>query len=193
MKNLLSLLIVLSLSACATQLETSHSIDKAATSSSASTEQQKPKIPTVCEAPAHHQFDFWIGDWEVTTPDGQYAGKNSIKPILNGCALYESWTGKSGYRGDSINFYDQTRKQWHQTWIDYAGNPLYGDGGLVDGNMVLSGHGFDAKGNKITNRITWTPNDDGSVRQHWQTSVDGKEWTTVFDGLYKKISIKRMP
>ena len=35
-------------------------------------------------------------------------------------------------------------------------------------------------------RITWTPNADGSVRQHWETSTDdGKTWKTSFDGLYR--------
>lgn len=188
MKKIFILLVVLSLSACASQLDTGSDAaeEKFESVASATSEQAQPQLPTVCEAEAHHQFDFWIGDWTVTTPDGQYAGKNSIKPILNGCALYESWTGSSGYRGDSINFYDSNKKQWHQTWIDYAGNSLYGDGGLVNGNMVLSGSGLDATGNKITNRITWTPNPDGSVRQHWESSPDGETWTTVFDGLYKK-------
>jgi len=141
-----------------------------------------------CSTDEYRQFDFWIGDWTVTTPDGNYAGKNSITPMLNGCALYESWTGKSGYRGDSVNFYDAVKGVWHQTWIDYAGNALYGDGGIVDGSMVLSGSGKNAKGEAIINRITWTPNADGSVRQHWEVSSDNKEsWTSVFDGLYQKV------
>lgn len=144
-------------------------------------------MPQPCTTSHYRQFDFWIGEWTVTTPDGKYAGKNSIQPILNGCALYESWTGASGYRGDSLNFYDTSRGVWHQTWIDFAGGPLYGDGGLVDGSMVLSGSGKDRKGNNITNRITWTPNADGSVRQHWEVSSDAQaSWNTVFDGLYKK-------
>ena len=146
-------------------------------------------ISPQCQAPEYRQFDFWIGEWSVTTPDGKLAGKNSIQPILNGCALYESWEGASGYRGDSINFYDRNRQQWHQTWIDFQGNPLYGDGGMVDSSMVLSGQGRDSQGKPITNRITWTPNEDGSVRQHWETSQDkGETWTTVFDGLYKKLN-----
>ena len=146
------------------------------------------KRPAPCSAPEYRHFDFWIGEWTVTTPDGQYAGKNSIQPMLNGCALYESWTGSSGYRGDSVNFYDQVKNRWHQTWIDYAGNALYGNGGLVDDSMVLSGPGKNAKGIDIINRITWTPNQDGSVRQHWETSSDkGQTWATSFDGLYTKV------
>jgi hypothetical protein len=35
------------------------------------------------------------------------------------------------------------------------------------------------------NRITWSPNPDGSVRQHWEQSSDGgTTWATIFDGLY---------
>jgi hypothetical protein len=37
------------------------------------------------------------------------------------------------------------------------------------------------------NRITWTPNPDGTVRQRWDQSTDsGATWTTVFDGLYAR-------
>jgi hypothetical protein len=31
-----------------------------------------------CAGAEHHQFDFWIGDWDVTTPDGKPAGRNRI-------------------------------------------------------------------------------------------------------------------
>ena len=34
-------------------------------------------------------------------------------------------------------------------------------------------------------RGTWTPNPDGSVRQHFEISADdGATWTTWFDGKY---------
>lgn len=177
---LLSLLSLFILLACSSVATHSEEVAVSEVENVPQTTQTKP-----CSAEQYRQFDFWIGDWTVTTPDGEFAGKNSIKPMLNGCALYESWTGKSGYRGDSINFYDQVKGQWHQTWIDYAGNALYGDGGLVNGSMVLSGMGKNAQGQDIINRITWTPNKDGSVRQHWETSSDNAlSWTSVFDGLY---------
>ena len=36
-------------------------------------------------------------------------------------------------------------------------------------------------------RIAWTPDADGSVRQHWQQSTDdGASWATVFDGIYRR-------
>ena len=36
-------------------------------------------------------------------------------------------------------------------------------------------------------RIRWTPQDDGSVQQHWQTSDDaGETWQTSFLGIYRR-------
>lgn len=53
--------------------------------------------------------------------------------------------------------------------------------------MVLSGKSFNSKKQIIYNRITWTPNDNGTISQHWQTSSDqGNNWHTAFDGLYEK-------
>ena len=43
-----------------------------------------------------HQFDFWIGEWEVTA-GGKPAGMNSIQPILDGCVLQENWKGSGGW------------------------------------------------------------------------------------------------
>ena len=138
--------------------------------------------PGPCTAPEYRQFDFWIGDWRVTTPDGKHAGDNRIEKVLDGCALHESWQGASGGRGFSYNAWDGDRKVWHQTWVDKQGTILLLEGGLKDGAMVLSG----TQGATL-NRITWTPNKDGSVRQHWETSADrGKTWQTAFDGLYRR-------
>lgn len=135
-----------------------------------------------CSAPEHRQFDFWVGEWRVTTPDGKHAGDNRIESILDGCALHESWRGASGGAGFSYNAYDVSRKLWHQTWVDRHGNLLLLEGGLRDGKMVLSG----LQG-KTLNRITWTPGADGTIRQVWETSADqGKTWQTAFDGAYTR-------
>ncbi len=141
-----------------------------------------------CTAEHDRQFDFWIGDWDVTVVgSGQVAGTNSIHPILDGCVLHEVYETPAGYRGQSFNSYDPQTGQWHQTWVDNFGLVLKIDGGIVDGKMVLSGPGRDQQGNDIINRITWTPHDDGSVQQTWDVSADGgATWVNSFDGLYRK-------
>lgn len=135
-----------------------------------------------------HQFDFWIGEWEVTA-DGKHAGTNTIQPILDGCVLQETWSGAQGGAGTSLNFYDPARKAWRQLWVWRGGSTLELEGGLVDGRMVLRGDSTDREGKAVANRITWSANPDGSVRQHWETSSDGgATWQSTFDGLYRRRS-----
>ena len=145
-----------------------------------------------CGAPEYRQFDFWLGDWSVTS-DGQPAGTNSIYPIHGGCALQENWkgAGEGGITGTSFNIYDKTSGRWHQTWVDAGGTLLLLDGGLVGGVMVLSGErpARDGKGTAL-HRISWTPNEDGTVRQLWEVSQDeGGNWSVLFDGLYSKAEL----
>lgn len=144
----------------------------------------EPERSEACSEPAHRQFDFWSGDWEVRNPAGQLVGSNRIEIILGGCALTETWTSAGPHRGVSINFYDESTTRWHQTWIGNDGQALYLDGSWQNGQMVLRGAGVARDGTKRIERITWTPNADGSVRQHWEISTDGAEWRTVFDGKY---------
>lgn len=139
--------------------------------------------PPSCDSEKHRQFDFWVGEWNVTT-NGQPAGHNRITLVYGDCALREDWSSVTPYRGGSFNIYDRANDKWHQTWVDSAGTLLELDGGMVDGKMVLTGQRPGPDGSMTINRITWTPNDDGSVRQLWETSTDGETWTAAFDGLY---------
>ncbi|HEX2219147.1 MAG TPA: hypothetical protein VHG35_10100 [Gemmatimonadales bacterium] len=140
-----------------------------------------------CSAPEHRQFDFWIGDWEVSTADGAVAGRNRIESILDGCALKESWTGVKGGSGTSYNAWDRQRGRWHQTWVDDGGLVLRLEGGYADGRMVLSGETLDSVGRVVLNRITWQETGPAALRQLWQTSSDGgRTWGVVFDGRYRK-------
>lgn len=137
-----------------------------------------------CVAPEFRQFDFWLGDWNVESPASPgRVSRNQISSINSGCTLREQYTTPDGYEGTSFNFYDASRKVWHQTWIDNQGGALYLDGGFDGKSMVLSATADP----KNFNRITWTPLDDGRVRQLWEASADGgKTWTTAFDGYYSR-------
>lgn len=135
-------------------------------------------VAAPCDTPEHRQFDFWAGEWTVTTPNGQTAGTNRITKIAAGCALLEEWTGARGMTGKSLNIYDASRGVWHQSWVDSRGTLLTIEGRFEKGAMRLLSAG---------NRITWTPLDGGDVRQLWEQSKDGgKTWAVVFDGRYTK-------
>jgi hypothetical protein len=139
-----------------------------------------------CSSPAHRQFDFWLGTWDVTQA-GKVAGQNKIESVLNGCAVMESWKGTGGVAGHSLNIYDSTRDVWHQTWVDSTGSLLTLEGRFKGGAMVLEGVALDDKGAKARQRITWTASTANEVRQLWQSSTDdGKSWKTEFDGVYRR-------
>ena len=158
-----------------------------ASAQDASAPSTAPK-PPACVATVFHEFDFWLGNWDVRDASGKLVGQNRITRMHKECVIFENYRAGE-FSGSSLNAYDADRKVWHQTWVDSGGGLLVIEGGLVDGKMILAGETVDAEkpGGKVDNRITWQPLPDGRVRQLWETSADkGRTWTTSFDGYYTK-------
>lgn len=142
--------------------------------------------PAPCSTSEYHQFDFWIGEWEVKDAKGVLQGHNVIRSIEDACGLEEHWKAVTGSKGTSYNFYDQARKVWHQTWVDGNGGALFLEGTFANGTMSLSGKRPGQDGKEVLHRIQWTLLEDGRVKQHWQFSKDeGKTWADAFLGFYK--------
>jgi len=147
--------------------------------------QQFLKSIAPCQTPEYRQFDFWIGEWEVHSPDGPKVGDNSVTREQDGCLLVEHWKGGRGIEtGTSFNYYDVRDKMWHQLYIDNSGNagafPAM-SGSLVDGKIVLIS---DEKASPVF-RWTWYVLSPGKVRQMAEQSNDGqKSWQTVWDSTY---------
>lgn len=141
-----------------------------------------------CCTENHTAFDFWEGKWEVTNSDGTKAGTNTIEKIQGGCILKENWIGSSGSTGTSLNFYNLKTEQWEQLWVDNSGSHLKLEGNRVRNKMILSSEEFThTNGKDYINRITWTLNEDGTVRQLWEILEKEKVVNIAFDGLYKKV------
>lgn len=140
-----------------------------------------------CSSAEYRQFDFWLGEWEVSNPSGDVVGTNTITSVSGGCGLHERWEGAGGGSGESLNAYDRRTESWHQTWVGGRGLVLRLEGGLRGASMVLEGELIEGD-EVVLQRITWTPSADGSVRQTWETSEDGgSSWIVAFDGTYRKI------
>lgn len=136
----------------------------------------------------YDQFDFWIGSWDVYAPGGQLAGRNLIERVESGCALSERWKSATGGTGRSLNFYDPGLGAWRQIWIDGRGGVIDVSGSLVDGAMRFTGEHRYPDGRRAPYRMTFTPNEDGTVRQLIEESADGGETFFVgFDGLYRPV------
>lgn len=142
--------------------------------------------------PGHHQFDFWLGEWEVRDPSGKVVGHSRVESIGGGFGLLEHWTGAGGGSGKSLNAYMPATGTWHQTWVGQGGLIQF-DGGFAEGRMRLEGRRATPKG-PLLDRMTWTPQSDGSVVQVWENSVDeGKTWTRSFEGVYRKTKVATAP
>src|SRR5262245_43710801 len=96
--------------------------------------------PQTCENPARHQWDFWIGDWDVFEVDGvTRAARVRVDRSLDGCVLHETYEDPAGLRGQSFSIYDASRNVWHQTWVTNHGQLLTLEGRWQEEGMVLTG------------------------------------------------------
>ena len=147
-----------------------------------------PPATKPCSSPEYRQFDFWVGNWRVTDPQGKFAGTNDVTLEYGGCVVQEHWHGAEGGVGSSFNAYRPSTKMWHQTWVDSQGQVILLDGTYANGVMNLSGPFKTRKGVAGINRIRWTHIDADHVRQLWDYTLDGgKTWAVAFDGLYTRV------
>lgn len=131
----------------------------------------------------HHDFDFWIGNWDVYKyGTDTLVGLSNISPTLNHKVIEEKYQSVNyPYKGTSNNIFNAQEERWEQYWVDNSGLALHIVGGLKEGKMVLSNCA-----DLNCNKIVWSPNSDKTVRQEWFQSKDnGANWTKIFDGHYK--------
>jgi len=149
--------------------------------------------PPGCDTPESHQFDFWVGKWEVH-PNGadKIIAHSLIEKRYSGCAIRENWMplGKEvAGGGGSLSFYDAKSKQWRQVWIDSSGTRVDLDGGFKDGVMTITGNWANyagpAKDALVAMHYQLMPN--GEVRQWAENSTDGgRSWQPAFDFYYRR-------
>src|SRR5947209_20038518 len=144
----------------------------------------KKKNPCMYSAEAR-QFDFWVGEWDVFSPQGRKDGTSVIQRFANGCGILENWAGAIGGTGKSINFYDPQGVKWFQYWIGADGNPQRYSGVYRDGAIRYEGEPYTLNGKKIITRLTFFNVDANTVRQLSERSDDdGKTWTVNYDYKY---------
>ena len=154
---------------------------------------QQAARPNPCAATEQKQFDFWVGEWDLTWPGAKEGetghGHNSIKRILDSCVVQESFSGENSIklRGSSVSIFDLNSDKWKQTWVDNEGGYLDFVGGFKDGQMILQREAVKRDGTKTLQRMVWkniTPNEfDWS----WEASQDsGKTWQVQWPIHYKR-------
>lgn len=145
------------------------------------------KPPTPCLSnPDFRRFDFWVGEWDVTTKGGAPVGKSSVQSVSGGCALLENWTAANGATGKSLNTYNGRTKQWMQFWVGQAGGVTeYSESEWHDGAVTFFSKSTGS--NSAFQRLSFTPLNDGTVRQFGEISTDaGKSWNVGYDFYYHR-------
>jgi hypothetical protein len=88
---------------------------------------EQTPAPATCDTPAHHQLDFWLGDWQVfDAGTGQLVAVDHVEKYAQGCIIEERLSFLTDvYRrpgvpvrlsGVSINRFDG--ETWLQMWAD---------------------------------------------------------------------------
>lgn len=140
--------------------------------------------------PRSHEFDFWIGDWEVWqtgTPRPPTPARNTVSVEDDGCVVMEHWTAPGGSEGQSFNLYDYANREWRQTWVDNSGGQHDYHGGLKDGNMAFTGTvpAPNRAPGRAPVRLTFFPLAKDTVRQLSEISTDsGTTWRVNYDLTY---------
>ena len=134
--------------------------------------------------PEARQFDFWVGDWDVYSVQGQKVASSRIESFSEGCGILENWT-TVGNTGKSINYFDTNTKKWTQLWVGSGGAATMYVGEYADNKMVIDSVITNKDGKKTINRMTFFHLDTNTVRQLGEASNDdGKIWTPTFDFKY---------
>ncbi|MBX9929814.1 MAG: hypothetical protein K2X99_12990 [Gemmatimonadaceae bacterium] len=152
--------------------------------------------PPPCKAPEASQFDFWVGKWELTWPQGQGGpgpnhGTNEITKELDGCVIHEHFAGAGAgaLAGRSYSLFDAARGQWLQTWVDNQGGYIPLSGSFREGRMELrTPVRRDRQGRWQLSRMVFRDITPASFVWDWEASSDsGATWQSNWNVTYRRV------
>jgi hypothetical protein len=133
-----------------------------------------------------NQFDFWLGEWNVTWGDDG-KGTNHIERILDGKVIQENFTAPD-LHGISVSAYDPERGLWCQTWVDNNGTYLDFTGKFDNGKMVLS-RDVIVRAQAWKQRMVWHDIQENKLEWNWERSDDdGQTWRVLWQIHYTRKS-----
>src|SRR6476620_6668807 len=149
---------------------------------------QSPANQKPCSAAEASQFDFWVGDWQLTWNDTSH-GTNKISKILDGCGVQENFYDPSmNYKGQSWSVYNPTAKIWQQTWVDNQGGYIALTGKYENGEMTLSTQPRKLpNGKEIISRMVFYNIQPNMFDWRWEATTDnGVNWKPNWVIHYKR-------
>lgn len=135
-------------------------------------------------------LDFWVGDWDLTWEGGEgpARGTNTIRKILGGAVIHESFNGQPGmdFHGESFSVLGRVEGGWKQVWVDSARGYLDFDGYREGDKVVFHRKGKNPQGETLYQRMVFYDIEEDSLTWDWETSPDGNEWTLRWRIQYQR-------
>ncbi len=145
--------------------------------------------PGPCSADsATRQFDYWLGDWVISTNEKPGTATSKVYLSLDECAVIESWNDGKGHAGENIFAYSFDDQSWRGMFVDNRGHAhVFVDGKVAGGSAEFDGPSRCPNGEAVLNRIKIVRVSPNEVKQTWEKSLDnGTSWTMVFGGAYSR-------
>ncbi|MGI9608678.1 MAG: DUF1579 family protein [Acidimicrobiia bacterium] len=149
-----------------------------------------------CADPGFLEFDFWLGEWELSWPAEQTGGEsgdrsggsNVIDRLFGTCVVRESFaTADDSYRGRSLSVYDLESGTWRQTWVDSSGGYLLFAGAWDGQTMELRTDEVIREDVPTISRMVFRDIEADSLAWDWQSSIDGgQSWSDVWTISYRR-------
>jgi len=155
---------------------------------------QQAAAPTgLCPDVRSREFDFWVGDWDVTNrhrrpesddPVWYETGPavDRVSPVVDGCAVFDHWTGTLSYDrvvGFGMAAFDPARGLWDLALLWPSRNrPTFSNftGEFRHGRGEFFAEGVDTHGRPQTTRITYSDVRPDAFR--WDLALSGDSGIT---------------
>jgi hypothetical protein len=145
--------------------------------------------PAKCTSAESHQFDFWVGSWEVwlIADKPTKVADTVVEKTFMDCAVIERRKPTAGGGGESLNAYVPEKHSWRQVWLGAVGGFLDSTGTWNGESMVVTGQLAQPGGKSLLARQSYTPQPDGTIKQVGEMSSDnGSTWQTSFIFSYRR-------
>lgn len=137
--------------------------------------------------PENRQFDFWLGDWAITDPNGSSEASSRVSLALGQYLVVENWDDGRSHKGENLFAYNADDKTWHGMFADNQGRVHVFTGKVSGGLAEFYGPSRGPAGEAVLNRIRVVRLAPDRVEQSWEKSTDnGGSWTVVFKGEYSR-------
>jgi hypothetical protein len=166
----------------------------AAATVSAAMEASQPVPATgACDTPQHHQFDFWVGDWQVFDAEtNTLVAFDRVEKLAEGCIVQQNlnlltdlWRrpgAPNRLSGIGVNRFDG--EAWLQLWADNQWGAIAMRGALDEHGAMVFKSITPSRNRDL--KVVWEKHADGTVRNLEYVAPAGSgKWQKYGDLIYR--------